>query len=64
MRIAMQEFWQATDFGRRVSELYIDPLSATIIRDGLRRGATDISDFTWLHLICHTPDMSPILRPT
>jgi helicase len=23
----------------------------------------DITDFTWLHLICHTPDMRPILRP-
>jgi len=53
----------ATEFGRRVSELYIDPLSAVVIRDGLRRGATDITEFTWLHLICHTPDMNPILRP-
>jgi helicase len=54
---------KATDFGRRVSELYIDPLTAVIIRDGLKRGALDITDFTWLHLICHTPDMRPILRP-
>jgi helicase len=57
------DYLYATDFGRRTSELYIDPLSATIIRDGLRRGAMDVSDFTWLHLICHTPDMNPILRP-
>jgi len=53
----------ATDFGRRVSELYIDPLTAVVIRDGLKRGALDVTDFTWLHLICHTPDMRPILRP-
>jgi helicase len=53
----------ATDFGRRVSELYIDPHTAVIFRDGLNRGALDITDFTWLHLICHTPDMRPILRP-
>jgi helicase len=53
----------ATDFGRRVSELYIDPLTAVIIRDGLKRGALDVTDFTWLHLICHTPDMRPTLRP-
>jgi helicase len=53
----------ATDFGRRVSELYIDPLTAVVLRDGLKRGAIDITDFTWLHLICHTPDMRPILRP-
>ena len=54
---------KATDFGRRVSELYIDPLTAVVLRDGLKRGAMDITDFTWLHLICHTPDMRPILRP-
>jgi len=53
----------ATDFGRRVSELYIDPLSAIVIRDGFRRGALEVTDFTWLHLICHTPDMRPIIRP-
>ncbi len=53
----------ATEFGRRVSELYIDPLTAVVLRDGLKRGAMDITDFTWLHLICHTPDMHPILRP-
>ena len=53
----------ATEFGSRVSELYIDPLSAVIIRDGLRRSAMDVTDFTWLHLICHTPNMTPILRP-
>jgi helicase len=53
----------STDFGRRISELYIDPLTAVILRDGLKRGALDQTDFTWLHLICHTPDMRPILRP-
>lgn len=53
----------ATDFGRRVSELYIDPYTAVVMRDGLKRGALDVTDFTWLHLICHTPDMRPILRP-
>ena len=53
----------ATDFGRRVSELYIDPLTAVILRNGLRKGAMDVTDFTWLQLICHTPDMRPILRP-
>lgn len=57
------ERYQATDFGRRVSELYIDPLTAVVIRDGLKRGSLDVTDFTWLHLICHTPDMRPTLRP-
>ncbi|MBN2334059.1 DEAD/DEAH box helicase, partial [Candidatus Bathyarchaeota archaeon] len=58
-----QDRLYATEFGRRVSELYIDPLTAVVIRDGLKRGALDITDFTWLHLVCHTPDMRPILRP-
>jgi helicase len=57
------DYVYATDFGRRVSELYVDPYSAVIIRDGLRRGAPDVTDFTWLHLVCHTSDMRPILRP-
>ena len=55
--------YQATDFGRRTSELYIDPLTAVVMRDGLKKGSLDVTDFTWLHLICHTPDMRPTLRP-
>lgn len=57
------DYIYATDFGRRVSELYVDPYTAVVIREGLRRGAPEVTDFTWLHLICHTPDMRPILRP-
>jgi helicase len=57
------DYIYATDFGRRVSELYVDPYTAIVIREGLRRGAPAVTDFTWLHLICHTPDMRPILRP-
>lgn len=57
------EYIYSTDFGRRVSELYIDPVSAVVLREGLRSGALDVTDFTWLHLVCHTPDMRPILRP-
>ncbi len=57
------DYVYATDFGRRVSELYVDPHTAVVIREGLRRGAPEVTDFTWLHLICHTPDMRPILRP-
>jgi helicase len=49
----------ATEFGRRVSELYIDPLSAVVIRDGLLNGAERVTEFSFLHLISRTPDMSP-----
>jgi helicase len=57
------DYIYATDFGRRVSELYIDPLSAVVLRDGLREDDINFTDITWLHLICHTPDMRPKLRP-
>lgn len=53
----------ATKFGRRVSELYIDPVSGVIIRDALRRRAPFLTDISFLHLIGHTPDMFPRLRP-
>jgi helicase len=53
----------ATKFGKRVSELYIDPVSAVIIRDALRRRPTYLTDLSLLHMIAHTPDMGPVLRP-
>jgi helicase len=53
----------ATRFGKRVSELYIDPVSAVIIRDALRRKPAYLTDISFLHMIAHTPDMGPVLRP-
>jgi helicase len=53
----------ATEFGKRVSELYIDPVSAVIIRDSLKRKPACLTDLSFLHMIAHTPDMGPILRP-
>lgn len=53
----------ATRFGKRVSELYIDPVSAVIIRDSLKREPTRVTDLSYLHMIAHTPDMGPVLRP-
>ena len=53
----------ATKFGKRVSELYIDPLSGVEIRDALRNRPAILTDLSLLHLIAHTPDMGPIMRP-
>jgi len=53
----------ATKFGMRVSELYIDPVSAVIIRDALRRKPAYLTDLSLLHMVAHTPDMGPIMRP-
>ncbi len=52
-----------TKFGRRVSELYIDPESAVIIRDGLYSRAEKLTDFSLLHLLTRTPDLAPRPRP-
>jgi helicase len=54
----------ATRFGKRTSELYIDPVSAVIIRDAVKPKPAYITDLSLLHTIAHTPDMSPILRPS
>jgi len=53
----------ATKFGKRVSELYIDPLSGVEIRNALRYKPACLTDLSLLHLIAHTPDMGPIMRP-
>jgi len=53
----------ATKFGKRVSELYIDPLSGVEIRDALRCKPARLTDLSLLHLISHTPDMGPVMRP-
>ncbi|MEM2194687.1 MAG: DEAD/DEAH box helicase [Candidatus Methanomethylicia archaeon] len=50
---------KATILGRRVSQLYIDPKSAVIIRRGLEK-AKDIKPTSILHLLCSTPDMPKI----
>jgi len=54
---------KATEFGRRVSELYIDPLSGVIIRDGLNNRAESLTDLSFIHLVCHTPDVAPKYYP-
>jgi helicase len=53
----------ATKFGKRVSELYIDPVSAVIIRNALKYRPAYLTELSLLHMIAHTPDMAPKLRP-
>ncbi|MFQ6128434.1 MAG: DEAD/DEAH box helicase [Thermoplasmata archaeon] len=47
--------YRATLFGKRTSDLYIDPLSAVTLRNAL--GGKSESIFAYLHAICATPDM-------
>jgi len=53
----------ATQFGRRVSELYLDPVSAVMIREAMANRAPELTEFSLLHMVAHTPDMVPRLRP-
>ncbi len=53
----------ATKLGKRISELYIDPLSGIILRDALQTKPPLLTEFSLLQLIAHTPDMGPIMRP-
>jgi helicase len=53
----------ATKFGRRVSELYIDPVSGVIIRDFLTKRVNKVTELTLLHMVCHTPDIYPKYYP-
>ncbi|WP_340819046.1 ATP-dependent DNA helicase [Methanolobus sp. WCC4] len=45
-----------TSLGKMVTTLYIDPLSAALIVEGLEK-ARYVTDLTLLHLVCRTPDM-------
>ncbi|MEW6070453.1 MAG: helicase-related protein, partial [Candidatus Thermoplasmatota archaeon] len=61
--IEREEKLLATKFGKRVSELYIDPLSGIVFRDALNKArTTKATDFSWLHTVCSTPDM-PLVYP-
>jgi helicase len=54
---------RATKFGKRISELYIDPVSAVVIRDALKQKPAHLTELSLLHLVTHTPDMGPVMRP-
>ncbi|MDX1534613.1 MAG: helix-hairpin-helix domain-containing protein [Thermoplasmata archaeon] len=43
-------------FGRRTSDLYVDPLSAVVLRDALR-SERRAHNFAYLHAVAATPDM-------
>ncbi|MFQ6106982.1 MAG: DEAD/DEAH box helicase [Thermoplasmata archaeon] len=53
--IEANDRFRATFFGKRTSDLYIDPLSALTLRNAL--GEESRSTFAYLHAICATPDI-------
>ncbi|MFB6110769.1 MAG: ATP-dependent DNA helicase [Halodesulfurarchaeum sp.] len=48
---------RATPAGTLVSQLYLDPMSAAVIIDGLRAGSEQPSPLGLYHLVSRTPDM-------
>lgn len=55
-----EEQLRATFFGRRVSDLYIDPMSAVKMRDALRAFRLGMGPFGFIHAACATRDMLPL----
>ncbi len=54
---------EATNLGKRVSELYIDPLTAFQILTCLRKASSKIiRDFSFLHMVSSTLELRPLLR--
>lgn len=51
-----EEYLEATRFGKRVSDLYIDPLSAVKIKKAVESGKMGLN-ISYLHTVCLTPDM-------
>jgi len=59
--------YEATAMGERVTQLYLDPLSASVLRTGLRRAVRravrndgPVTDFGLLHLAVATPDFASL----
>jgi len=57
------ESYRATMIGKRVAELYIDPLTAYFILTCLRNASSrKVKAFSFLQVISHTLEMRPLLR--
>ena len=59
--------YEATLMGERITQLYLDPLSASILRTGLRRAVRrkvrqsgSVTEFGLMHLATSTPDFLPL----
>jgi helicase len=49
----------ATDLGRRVSELYLDPYTANFLLENFNE---EYDEFNLIHLVCNTLEMRPLIR--
>ena len=53
---------KATKLGERVSELYLDPLTANELLEGMRKATNITSSYGILHLITSTLEMQPLIK--
>ncbi|MBW3011920.1 hypothetical protein KY311_01940, partial [Candidatus Woesearchaeota archaeon] len=54
---------EATTLGKRVAELYVDPLSAQTMIEVMKKANTKKhTDMTFLYMICKTLELRPLLR--
>ena len=51
---------RATPFGAMTSELYLDPMSAIVLRQALERAPINVQPFPILAAIATTPDLPPL----
>jgi len=58
-----EETYKATLLGKRISELYLDPYTASKLIDGLKNNKDKV-EFSYLHLISNTLEMRPLLSVT
>lgn len=59
----VQEGYRATVIGKRVAELYLDPLTAhQFIEALMRSGSVKIRSISLFHLVCDSLEMRPLLR--
>jgi helicase len=63
MTVLKGQLLELHPLGGGVSELYIDPVSAVIIRDALER-AEHLTELSFIHMVCHTPDSPSSLSPS
>ena len=52
----------ATSLGKRVAQLYLDPLTANNLVQGLNKATKETSIFAFLQLVCSTLELRPLLR--
>ncbi|MBI2548836.1 hypothetical protein HYW21_05795 [Candidatus Woesearchaeota archaeon] len=53
----------ATKLGKRVAELYIDPLTAHYLVEQLETATKrSVTEFSFLHMICRTLELRPLLK--